>query len=283
MSLTTAKRLPLNKQGRVGDSWFLQEKHWELGDFVTATPMLHALAEAWGEPVPVFFETPYVGDLYEKCPFIKRFSSAPLFTAPFADTKAPRTLWRKGNTSNYEAQYMAVFGDPLPTEFKAYAPQLAAPKEFDPKGKRTIAFMHGCYSDALREAKSIPPPKMYNIICDAVGAGYTPIIIGSRADEPYWIKVLLEGYLSTLAEKCHNYLGLLDICGSVQLLQTCDLFCSNDTGLYHVAAASDMKGMVLWNSTPLIPYRAPSPLVYHVTEDHVQYFSDWISAAHPLQ
>ena len=65
--------------------WFLQEKNFQLGDFIMLTSGLKALSVVRKEVIPVFFETNIVRDLYLDCDFIDILSKKPS-EKPFEST-----------------------------------------------------------------------------------------------------------------------------------------------------------------------------------------------------
>ena len=265
--------------------WFLQEREWELGDFIMVTPLLRALHTAWGHKVPVYFETAYVGNLFSSCYFIDRLESRPTDTEPFWDTKSPRSLMRSMDDSDY----LAHFNCGLPPYLRAlylfndFQPWCDPCTSETPEGyipaKKPVAVFLGCLAERLLEDKSIHPRIVAKSLLALIARDCTPVLLGSESDHRLWKPVFRElAYPVSL--NMVNLIGKLTIRQSVAVLSHCEGFISNDTGLYHVAAALHLKGIVLWNTTCFERNKCPSLSVTH-SRHPLAHFSDvqhWINA-----
>jgi ADP-heptose:LPS heptosyltransferase len=238
--------------------YFLQQKDYELGNFVMVTPALRLLADQEKSPIPVFFETPYISDLYRICPFITVLNERPA-EEPFATTVAPVRL---PGESDYEAWCRILVGytGPCPMPYAdRIIPIRQGPQFVTSMGQKMVAVMHGGLQGYWQDKKTLGPDVL-NFILTAIRSrnGY-PLLLGSEKDrEVYWKKVSKEG--------CMNYLGQISFLETVSLFDFCQCFISNDTGLYHVAGALGKRGLVLWKQTPFEKNKSPSPLISYVVD-----------------
>jgi ADP-heptose:LPS heptosyltransferase len=115
------------------------------------------------------------------------------------------------------------------------------------KNKKYIAIFNGCLNTKKRKRrrKEIPIDCRDYIVQRCLDLGFIPVILGSRSDyKNFWRhNDIIDG------KSVVNYLGKLSLKKTVSILNQCDNFISNDTGLYHVAGALKKKGLVLWRGT----------------------------------
>jgi ADP-heptose:LPS heptosyltransferase len=81
------------------------------------------------------------------------------------------------------------------------------------------------------------------MIDSVIEKGMIPVLLGNKSDnDNYWSKINID-------KGCINYIDRLSLKDSVSMLNQCDYFLSNDTGLYHVAGALKKRGLVMWYKT----------------------------------
>jgi ADP-heptose:LPS heptosyltransferase len=224
-------------------NWFMQRKNWELGNFVMATPMLRGIMAKTGHPVPVFFMNKHVESLYLKCPFIVILDKRPTQKA-FDTTHHP--LWRKKRESDSEAWFRKWVGPDLRQMTNTYVDPDRTMELERKKDVPHIAVFHGCLHTTNQKliAQKALPPKVINLVLKRIlSRGGVPVLIGSTSDKRFFSSLDLSG--------CMNFIGELKLKDSVSLLSQCDFFVGNDTGLYHVAGARKVPGVVLWKQTKL--------------------------------
>ena len=67
--------------------------------------------------------------------------------------------------------------------------------------------------------------------------------------------------------KVYNWCGKTSLQGSAQLMDTCDLIISSDTGLMHIAAALDKRIITVWGST--VPAFGMYPFIKNDGNKHI--------------
>lgn len=221
----------------MSNQWILQRKSYGLGNFIMATPALRLLSEKKREKIKVFFETAPVGDLYRNCSFItvlkKRPGGKPFFTIGAikrnkheSESKAICRLL-KMDSSKISNTYI----DTVDTKLISKGNE-----------KKIVAVFHGCLGECFRDKKDIGTEARQYLIDALTKNKIRTMLLGTEKDyKMYWSKNNLD--------KVENHLGKHSLIDSVGILGKCDRFISNDTGLYHVAGALMIKGLVLWKKT----------------------------------
>lgn len=232
--------------------WFHQVKHWELGNFVMATPMLHLKSQELGSPVPVLFQNKHVRELYVRCPFISIIKQKPN-APPFGTTKCvPRKTKRETDIHAYVRRYCKKY-EHIPAPYVDDNVVYDFPRQ---SGKVHVAVFHGCLGKHLIGSKDIHPKALQHLIDTIIKRNYVPVVLGNKTDQQrFWKKVRLKNSV--------NMLGKLTLKETVNVLQQCDCFISNDTGLYHVAGALNKPGLVLWKNTDMIKNSSPCSRIKH--------------------
>lgn len=129
-------------------------------------------------------------------------------------------------------------------------------KEINKEGKLAVALFHGCLGQYWKQKKTLPTKTLQNMVNLVKKKGYIPVILGNKSDwKNYWRPIDLSG--------CWNFVNQLSLKDSISVLSQCDAFISNDTGLYHVAAAYKVPGLVLWYQTDHVKNRSPWKGVKH--------------------
>ena len=232
-------------------AWFLQHSNFQMGDFIMMTSGLRAVSELWGKKVKVYFESQVVKDLYRECPFIETLKTRPhkpyFATTMFSSWK--HGAYRKKKISEEESMQECFFR--LFAKNKGYDKSMPHTYVDNPMskiltkeaGKKYIAVFHGCLGETFEKKKAIPMQSLKFLVDEIVRLGHIPVLLGSRGDfQKYWRNIKIN-------KGAINYISALPIRDSVSILSQCDTFISNDTGLYHVASAYKMDGLVLWNAT----------------------------------
>jgi len=232
--------------------WFKQEAGFGLGNFVMATPALRNLGAK--KPVNVYFSDKNIETLYKKCPFINILGVDPK-TKAFATTSTGKKNRRSRETDSQSLFRVTVSRD-ITKMGSTYVDYEITKKLKKIKGKKYIAVFHGCLGDIYRTAKDLGSKTRQYIINSIASANHIPVLLGSKRD----IRVF---WHTNKLQRCLNYLGELSLKDSVSILGQCDYFISNDTGLYHVAGALDMTGLVLWKKTDPIRSRSTCTKVSH--------------------
>lgn len=233
--------------------WFFQHPNYQLGDFIMMTPGLKAISEIDGAPIPIFFGTPYIALLYQKCPFLSYLPVKPRSNKAFMGTQFSSynpTHYYKTRSSKKESMSECFFRRfSQKNGYKGEIPNTYIDTNIThilnkEDGKKYVAVFHGCLGDEFISKKSIKTAHLQEIINAIVEKGRVPVILGNKLDYKRFWKCVDLSHPSII-----NYLNKTDIKDSASILSQCDCFISNDTGLYHVAGALQMKGLVFWGTT----------------------------------
>lgn len=220
--------------------WFHQTRLGGLGNFIMCTPALQLLSQKKKEKINVYFESGKISTLYKECPFINILNKQPKIP-PFGGSTRPQRI---GDESDIEATCRVLNGKykKIPNTYVDNKITLKLDKK---KGNKYIAVFHGCLGSGFVDRKDIRSKTRQYIIDEIKNSGNIPVILGNKVDiGHYWKSNNLEDTL--------NFLTKLSLRDSVSILYQCDYFISNDTGLYHVAAAFEKEGLVLWRNTNFI-------------------------------
>lgn len=226
--------------------WIHQHKDRGLGDFVIMTPALKAASEFFGQPMPVYFDSPDFSLLYQKCDFIRRLETKPSWKA-WCSTKLP-LKYPHEPANNYEGYPFTLLS--LPLDYAPYIDQCQS-KTYQRDNRPHVAIINGNGSpkERFRYNKDLGPSTRQYVISRVLEMGGVPVILGNQSDhENYWQFNDLSGAKNFIGQSLYE---------SVAILQQCDLFISNDTMLYHAASASGIGGMVIWRDTDMRMFRNP--------------------------
>ena len=233
--------------------WFKQEDGFGLGNFVMATPALRYLGRSI--PVNVYFSDKKIETLYKKCPFINILNKE-LPKKPFATTSTGKKH-RQRRESDSQSLFRVVAGDirSMGATYVDYEITQVLKKD---KNKKYIAIFHGCLGDVYKFSKDVGSKTRQYVINSILKKNWVPVLLGTKRDyNIYW--------KTNKIQQCLNFLGKLSLKDSVSILGQCDYFISNDTGLYHVAGALDMTGLVLWKQTDCIRNRSTCLNISHAS------------------
>jgi len=231
--------------------WMLQKSSFGLGNFIMATPAIRLLSEKQGRRVKVFFETASIGLLYKECPFIKVLLKKPN-KRPFYTIGG---IKRKSAENDIQAscRILKVGGKNIP---HTYVDPVETSVFSRTEEDKCVAVFHGCLGKCFRGRKDVGA-KTRQYIIDRLGEeGFKIILLGTSSDyKHYWSQNNLKNV--------ENFLGKYSLNDSVGILRKCDSFISNDTGLYHVASALKIKGLVLWKKTRFGKNKSPFEGIEH--------------------
>jgi ADP-heptose:LPS heptosyltransferase len=239
-------------------SFFYQEKHWEVGNFVMATPMLQLQAKKLGRPVPVFFDNRQVASLYKDASFIEILEKKPTGKAVFGSSRHP--VRRRPDETDSEAYCRLQLNHTGPIPGTYVDRPGVSEFELERRNDRPhIAVFHGCHGRNNIKKKDIGAAVRQQILDGISARGMVPVLLGSKGDiDSYWRNNGLK--------HCYYLAGKLSLRESVAALSQCDAFISNDTGLYHVAGALQLPGMVLWKETDPVKNKSTFDGIHHIID-----------------
>jgi len=214
----------------------LQQKGYGLGNFIMLTPALRLL----NKKVNVFFESKNISSLFRDCPFINTLNSKPK-GKPFITSEKPKRAKGESDIRAYCRKISKYAPKLLPNTYVDKCNDMPLLKEDDIK---YVAMFHGCLGPIFRKRKNLDVDVRQMMIDKVIERGHIPVLLGSAADNKhFWHENNTDG--------CVNYLGQISLRESVSILNQCDFFVSNDTGLYHVAGALEKNGLVMWYKTDI--------------------------------
>ena len=234
--------------------WVLQHKDYGLGNFTNLTPTIKTLSRAQERPIDVYFESPYVEEIYSQSPYInplkERPKSNPTFTSGMINKNIP--------------DFRYVYNEVV-NPINDYIPHTHTPK------RKTVCIMNGCANEDKREAKN-PGGNAYREIISMIPTDFDIYFLGNVDDlnANFWVKDFPS--ISTIAvsepKLCQH------------LLATCDFVVSNDTGWYHVAGAYGKKGFIMWKDTLFEKNKSPNENFFYSHKGNwVNDFKKWLTTS----
>ena len=238
--------------------WFHQIKNYGLGNFVMATPALQLLYEKNKEKVNVFFNDEYICELYRSAYFLNILSKKPK-NPPFGTSMRPKKRRSKETDSEALCRKWVEKGyRGIPNTYVDNVNVFTLPRVDD---RKYVAVFHGCLTDRRVRVmeKDIGYRNRQCILDFLLSHNFTPVLLGTTLDyRQFWKNVQIPSLVV-------NYIGNLSIGESVSVLNQCDYFASNDTGMYHVAGALKKEGIVFWKDTNMIKNRSTYTGIKHVS------------------
>lgn len=211
-------------------NWFLQEAGSEIGHSIAMMPAAKALSSVCG-PVPFYFESESVRDLYRDCPFIRILETPPAFPPLFRSSEygtgagtVDRWYLRGIRRFGYQGDHPGFYVDRVPPDRCSVRP--------------TIGVVHGSRWDGeYMGAKTLPLETRQDLVELPRCAGARVVVLGSIQDHNrFWSVVPTPP-------------GTFNLCGRpirivLKAIQACDLILANDSGLAHVSGASKVPTVV---------------------------------------
>lgn len=233
--------------------WVLQHKDYGLGNFTNLTPTIKEFSRRQERPVDVYFESPYVEEIYSQSPYIN-----PLKERPNTDPLFSSSLINK-EIADWKYVSREVLGHELHFA-ETHTPE-----------RKIVCIMNGCANEDKREAKN-PGGNTYRDIVSMIPADFDVYFLGNVDDlnANYWVKDFPS--ISTIAvnepKLCQH------------LLATCDFVVSNDTGWYHVAGAYGKKGFIMWKDTLFEKNKSPNENFFYSHKGNwINDFKEWLTTS----
>jgi hypothetical protein len=237
----------LNKiEGNINDYCVVQRRQWAIGNFIMCTPTIKALSVYYNKPINVYFETPVVSQMFEKCIFINIINKIGdrkvIFESNMNNQKIP----------DYEFIYNQVFDKQGIT--RGTIPHTYVDSYNPPKG-----LIEGEYILIIRGANHNQSPTWKNlkdvghdiyrkIIDDLQQYDKQIVHIGNQQDYNEYIKPIATKDSIVIVDDIKKSLGCIN--GASTII-------ANDTGMYHAAGALDKHMFVMWKDTNLIKNMSP--------------------------
>lgn len=232
-----------------------------MGNFINCTPTIQTLYEHFKAPVPVFFRTPLVAELFSNWKKIQRIHQPTgnrLFGSNMVNREIPdfeyvhQRISKKLELGAIPVPHTYVDAHPPPAPYKA--------------GEYVVIVRGGIPGGWWEEKKEVGDP-IYKYIMDRIDL--PKVIIGTSADYNRSLKRM---------EKWPNVkLVLNDIKASLGLLNGAAYVIANDTGMYHAAGALKKDVFVIWKDTPFIKNKSPHAGCFYSQKDMwEQDFDQWI-------
>ena len=231
--------------------WILQHKDYGLGNFTNLTPTIKELSKSWGKSVDVYFESPFVEEIFNQSPYINPLktkpSTKPLFSSSLInkDIQDWRFVYECFNTDNSKIPHTHV-------------PE-----------RKTVCIMNGCATNGPKRDAKNPGGDVYKEIISMIPVDFDLYFIGNVDDWEAndWIN---ECEISTIAvsepQLCQH------------LIRTCDFVISNDTGWYHVAGAYQKKGFIMWKDTLFLKNQSPNKNFFYSKKNQwTNDFKKWLT------
>ena len=154
--------------------------------------------------------------------------------------------------------------------------------------EKTHTYVHAPYEDFFRSPSCViirgmvndswadrkdPGDEIYKHILKNIPDKYVPIFVGTSAD------------FERTHDRMMEWIGMNrkfafvkdDMMHTLNCIKHADMVISNDTGMYHAAAALNKKQFVMWKGTNFIKNRAPGQNnLFSQKGDWQQDFNEWI-------
>jgi len=218
-----------------------QKKGYELGNFINCTPAIKAAYDSGIKPVPVYFETSYIRELFSNSKYIR------CLDAPTGKRLITTTYTKKG-TPDY-LHLLNIVKDKLKLKsiegYKSFAP------EFKTIHTKYCVVARGCLKNSFWKDKKEVGDSIYKTILASISL---PVVfVGNTNDSLY----RMEDWATD------SRIVIDDIRKVARLIQNCSFFISNDTGLAHLAGAYNRKSFIIWKDTPLLKNKNPNPKAFY--------------------
>lgn len=214
-------------------NWIYQTKNYGLGNFVNLTPTINKLYQIHKEPIPVYFETDYVKEVFDGCEQItilkEKPTTEPMFTSG---------LTNKGLNimPDYAFVYKHIIGQPYDNT-KGFIQR----RYFLAPETRYAVFVLGSGNESEQYLKTKEVDT--RIVKEAINAfeskGYLVVFVGSENDLRR--NELAKGY----------YQQAGNIQAALAWIENAAFVVGNDTGLIHVAGVLDKDIFALFKDTEL--------------------------------
>ena len=262
------RSIPLSAQ-----SICVHQRHkWEIGNFINCTPAIQTLSRYFRAAIPVVFDTDVVADMFLDCPFIHRVGRTKgrriVLTSQFNQRNVldhtAEEEWR--TMHRYVSKYLGIAEPhPIPHTYVDVVTScgIACPRPY-------VVLAYGCLGTYWLEAKD-PGVDTYVAVCEHIAPHYDIIMIGSDID-----KKRLHSIQSLVQPTPRIVLN--DIRASLALLNGCEFFVGNDTGMAHVAGALHKPSFLLWKDTPLLINKSPSTATFYSHKGNwLSDFPTWVT------
>ena len=221
--------------------WFYQKKGWGLGNFIMATPCLELLSKKYNNKINVFFYNKNIEELFKSCNFINILDKKPSCKPIGTSSSFSKKRLKRESDIELNCRILVKKYNKIPSTYIDNIENNILNKKLD---LTYVAIFHGCLGKVFQDRKDIGASTRQYLLSFLLKKNCIPVLLGSKGDsDKYWVKNNLSN------SRILNYIGKLTLKESVGVLNSCDCFISNDTGLYHVAGALKKKGLVLWKKT----------------------------------
>jgi hypothetical protein len=219
--------------------WVRQTNQPGLGDFIRICPTILSLSLKENQPIPVFFDNKEMESIFENCSFIDILKEKPQNICNFSTTIILNKNIKYGKTQNkYYGVHFTIHKNE--NMFPFY---IGSQIPYKDKLHKTVAVFNGIGLPRMyRYGKDIGDNNRNHILKSLRERGYKIILLGTEDDRKrFWSNID--------TSECINMLGKTKLFEAVRIINDCDFFISNDTGLYHFASGLNKKGLVFWRET----------------------------------
>jgi len=204
-----------------------QDKDFGLGNFINCTPTIKRIYDYCGYKIPCYFNSDYVKECYTNSPYIEVIDS-PKGVRLFGS----ELICRENNMPDYLYIQIQVLGS-IDENTHTFI------DDVEPLETNSGVFINGSGNEDISytNLKAIDNDTMMYLKskADLIGTG-------SKEDRK---RNIFNGFYG-------------DIRTSLALIKGAKFVISNDTGLYHAAAAMNKKQLVLWKDTKITKNLVPN-------------------------
>lgn len=245
---------PCGKVDIWSNDFWVQQDTPGFGDMILMTCGMQAIARVRGTTVPIFFADRWVKECFVEARFMTHMDHPGPVFPPMRSGRRPRKALLEWSFA--EAM---VWGYLRPHGIESIIPNPYIDRSITEVLPRSpdvhhVAVFHGASNptEGYIGTKDLGPSVRRAIIVEILNAGMVPVLLGSGRDYDQFWRGTLDGLHIRF-----NYLGKTRCRDAVSLLNQCDGFVSNDTGLAHAAGALRVPGVSCWKTTPDHWYGSP--------------------------
>lgn len=247
------------------DIWVHQVKGWGIGNFINCTPAIQVINAATKTPVPVYFDDKNVQSMFEGWETIEVLDKCPSYKPLISSDKINQSI------PDWEYLFNFVTSKLNLPIFESPHTYVHAPDE-DWFLKPSCVIIRGMVNDSWAERKD-PGDDIYKHIIARIPDDIIPIFIGTSAD----FERTHDRMISWIGIKRPYVIVKDDMKQALNRIKHADFVISNDTGMYHAAAALNKKQFVMWKNTNFIKNQAPGDNnLFSQKDNWKEDFDKWI-------
>lgn len=227
-----------------------------IGNFINLTPSIQILYEYFKEPIPVYFCTNYIEQMYT--PWKKIIPCTDIKDKKRILSTSVNKKLRKSGIPEWKYKCLQIC-ETFNIKYKNI-PHTFVPKYDIKTYNNYIVIARGCLGAKWLKKKD-PGDKIYKYILTILTNKYPIIFIGGEKEREQIFKMN-----NWIQNKGYVYINNIE--KSIALVYKCTFMISNDTGMYHVAGSFNKHIFVLWKNTSLSKNKSPGKNCFYSKKEN---------------